>query len=151
MIEFDSLDALRAFVGRSASSEPLVVDQSMIDGFADITHDHQWLHVDRERAAQESPYRTTIAHGLLTLSMITAGYNQCFAFPNRKMAVNYGFDRVRFTGPVPSGARLSTRYTLKAFEPQREGEARCTWQVEMRVEGAERPAMVADWLVQLRY
>ena len=83
--------------------------------------------------------------------MITAGYNQCFSFVNRKMVVNYGFDRIRFTGPVPSGSRVVTRFTLQGLEPKGETEARCNWHVELTVHGAELPAMVADWLVQLRY
>ena len=86
------------------SGDAIVVDQAMIDIFADVTHDQQWIHVDPARAAAESPFKTTIAHGLLTLSLITGWYHRCFAFPNRKMALNYGFDKVRFTSPVPCGS-----------------------------------------------
>ena len=151
MIAFDSVDALRAFVGQSANGEAITIDQTMIDAFADVTSDHQWLHVDTQRAAVESPYKTTIAHGLLTLSLVTAWYAQCFSFPHRKMAVNYGFDKVRFTGPIPSGAQAIGCFTLRQVSDVGPGEVRCTWDVDVRVMGAERPAMVASWLVQLRY
>ncbi|MDF1485632.1 MaoC family dehydratase [Ramlibacter sp. H39-3-26] len=151
MVAFDSLDALRAFVGQSVTSEAIVIDQPTINGFADVTGDHQWIHVDPVRAAAESPYKTTIAHGFLTLSLLPASYNTCFSFPNRKMAVNYGLDRVRFTGPVPSGSPVRGSFTLEKVDDLGPGEARCTWKAEVRVVGAERPALVALWLVQIRY
>lgn len=151
MVTFDSLDAIRAFVGQSATSAPTVVAQPTIAAFADLTDDHQWLHVDVARARAESPYGGTIAHGLLTLSLLPACYAQCFNFENRKMALNYGFDRVRFTGPVPGGSAVTARFTLARVEDVKPGEVRCGWDVEMRVEGAERPALVAVWLVQVRY
>ena len=98
MVTLDSPDAIRAFVGQSTTSTSMLVDQKMIDVFADLTHDHQWLHVDVARAATESPYGTTIAHGLLTLALLPAWYGQCLSFPNSRHGVNYGFDKVRFTG-----------------------------------------------------
>lgn len=151
---FDSLDALKAFAGHEpVSGEPIVVDQPMIDTFADITQDRQWIHVDPARAAVESPFKATIAHGLLTLSLVTGWYHRLFAFPNRKMALNYGFDKVRFTSPVPSGSRLVGSFQLAEVEDiaGKPGEARCHWLVAIGVEGAERPAMVAEWLMQIRY
>lgn len=87
--------------------QPIVVDQSAIDTFGDVVHDRQWIHVDPVRAAAESPFGTTIAHGLLTLSLITGWYHQLFEFPGRKLALNYGFDKVRFPAPVPSGSAWS--------------------------------------------
>lgn len=149
---FDSVAAIKAFVGQPAvSGEAIVVDQAMIDTFAGVSQDHQWIHVDPARAAVESPFKTTIAHGLLTLSLITGWYHRCFAFPNRKMALNYGFDKVRFTSPVPCGTRLVGSFQLAKVEDIREGEVRCFWTVTVKAEGAERPAMVADWLMQVRY
>lgn len=149
---FDSIAALKAFVGQPAVvGEAIVVDQPTIDTFATVTQDRQWIHVDPERAATESPFKTTIAHGLLTLSLITGWYHRLFAFPGRKLALNYGFDKVRFTAPVPSGCALVGSFQLVRVEDVRENEARCTWRVEVRAEGAERPAMVAEWLMQLRY
>ncbi len=148
----DSIAALKAFVGQPAVvSAPLTIDQRMIDVFAELTHDRQWIHVDPERAAAESPFKGTIAHGLLTLSLITGWYHQCFEFPNRKLALNYGFDKVRFTSPVPTGASLVGAFQLARVEDIRDQEVRCVWRVEIQAEGAQRPALVADWLMQLRY
>lgn len=151
MVTLDSPEAIRAFVGKSATSAPLQIDQSMIDRFADITGDHQWLHVDVERAAQESPYGSTIAHGLLTLSLLPAWYGECLKFPNRRHGVNYGFDKVRFTGPVKSGAQVHGRFTLVKAEDVAPGGLRCTWNVEVHADGVERPVLVAQWLIQVTH
>ncbi len=149
---FDSIAAIKAFVGQPAvSGDPIVVDQAMIDTFAGVTQDRQWIHVNPQRAAVESPFKTTIAHGLLTLSLITGWYHRCFAFPNRKMALNYGFDKVRFTSPVPCGARLVGSFHLAKVNDIKPDEVRCFWTVTVQAEGAQRPAMVADWLMQIRY
>ena len=151
-VSFDSIEAIKAFVGRPAvSGEAIEIDQAMIDTFAGVTQDRQWIHVDPARAAVESPFGKTIAHGLLTLSLITGWYHRCFAFPNRKMALNYGFDKVRFTSPVPSGARLVGSFQLARVEDVKPDEVRCFWTVKVQAEGTERPAMVADWLMQVRY
>jgi acyl dehydratase len=149
---FDSIAAIKAFVGQPAvSGEPIEVDQAMIDTFAGVTQDRQWIHTDPARAAIESPFKATIAHGLLTLSLITGWYHRCFAFPNRKMALNYGFDKVRFTSPVPCGSRLVGSFQLAKVEDVKPDEVRCYWTVKVQAECAERPAMVADWLMQVRY
>jgi acyl dehydratase len=149
---FDSIAAIKAFVGQPAvSGEPIEVDQAMIDTFAGVTQDRQWIHTDPARAAIESPFKATIAHGLLTRSLITGWYHRCFAFPNRKMALNYGFDKVRFTSPVPCGSRLVGSFQLAKVEDVKPDEVRCYWTVKVQAEGAERPAMVADWLMQVRY
>lgn len=149
---FDSIAALKAFVGAPAvSGEPILVDQATIDGFAAVSQDQQWIHVDPERARAESPFGTTIAHGLLTLSLLTGWYHRLFEFPGRKLALNYGFDKVRFTAPVPSGSALVGSFRLDRVEDVRENEARCHWHVEVHAEGAQRPALVAEWLMQLRY
>lgn len=149
---FDSIAALKAFVGQPAvSGDPILVEQSMIDTFANVTQDQQWIHTDPVRAATESPFKTTIAHGLLTLSLVTGWYHRCFAFPNRKMALNYGFDKVRFTSPVPCGTQLVGKFELTQVEDVRDNEVRCHWKVTIEAPGAERPAMVAQWLMQLRY
>ena len=121
----------------------------MIDAFAAVTHDQQWIHVDPERAALESPFKTTIAHGLLTLSLVTGWYHRCFDFPNRKMALNYGFDKVRFTSPVPCGTRLVGQLRAGQGGGRQADEVRCYWNVKVQGEGAERPAMVAQWLMQV--
>ncbi len=149
---FDSIAALKAFVGQPpVSGDPILVDQATINTFAEVTHDKQWIHTDPERAAVESPFKTTIAHGLLTLSLLTGWYHRCFSFPNRKMALNYGFDKVRFTGPVPSGVRLVGSFVLERVDDLSENEARCIWHVEVKVEGAHKPVLVATWIMQIRY
>lgn len=149
---FDSIAALEAFVGQPAETvQAITIDQPMIDAFADITRDHQWIHTDPVRASTESPYQTTIAHGLLTLSLVAGWYQQCFAFPNRKLALNYGFDRIRFTAPVPCGSRVAGRFELTKLEGVRDQEVRCHWKVTVLIEGEARPALVADWLTQVRY
>jgi len=149
---FESIESIRAFVGQPAvHGEPIVVDQPTIDAFAAVSQDRQWIHTDPVRAAAESPFKTTIAHGLLTLSLITGWYQRCFAFPNRKMALNYGFDKVRFTGPVPSGSRLTGSFRLSSVVDIQSNEVRCVWEVTVHAEGAERPVMVATWLTQVRY
>ncbi|BCN38094.1 oxidoreductase [Alicycliphilus denitrificans] len=148
----ESIEAVKAFAGQpGVESDVITITQDMIDRFAAVTHDPQWIHVDPERAAKESPFGTTIAHGLLTLSLLTGWYHQCFAFPNRKLGLNYGFDKVRFIGPVPCGSRLKGRFALARVEEVKPQELRCYWDVEVRIEGQERPVLVAEWIMQIRY
>lgn len=152
MQALSSVEAVKALRDAPAAvSDYIVLDQETIDTFARLTGDRQWIHVYPVRAAAESPFGCTIAHGLLTLSMVTTAFTQCFSFPGRKMSVNYGFDKVRFTGAVPAGARVRGVFVLQRVEDVRPGEIRCFWQVEMQVENSERPAMAATWLVQMRY
>ncbi len=151
-ISFDSIAALKAYVGSPAvTADPITIDQKAIDTFAAVTQDQQWIHVDPERAAKESPFGTTIAHGLLTLSLLTGWYHKLFEFPGRKLALNYGFDKVRFTSPVKSGAALVGSFKLDRVEDLSPNEARCHWNVEVREPGAERPALIAQWVMQVRY
>ncbi|MBY0411277.1 MAG: MaoC family dehydratase [Burkholderiaceae bacterium] len=149
---FDSIAAIKAFVGQPAvSGEAITVDQDMINVFANITQDKQWIHKEPERAAIETPSKTTIAHGLLTLSLVTGWHHRCFAFPNRKLALNYGFDKIRFIAPVPSGSQLVGSFQLERVDDIKLDEVRCFCHVEMHIEGAQRPVMVATWLMQIRY
>lgn len=151
-ISLGSIQALKDYVGAPAiSGEAIVVDQQAIDTFAAVTHDQQWIHVDPARAATDSPFGTTIAHGLFTLSLITGWYHRVFEFPGRKLALNYGFDKVRFTAPVKSGAALVGSFRLEQVQELNIHEARCHWHVEVTEVGAERPALVAQWIMQLRY
>lgn len=152
MQQLSSIEAVRALLGAPAAvSSYFKLDQQRINIFAELTGDQQWIHVDPARAAVESPYGGTIAHGLLTLSMITTAITECFSFPGRKMALNYGFDKVRFTGTVPAGARVRGAFALERVDDVKPGEVRCFWRVEMQVESRDRPAMVATWIVQMRY
>lgn len=120
--------------------------QDMVDGFAEITEDRQFIHVDPERA-KDSPFGGTIAHGFLTLSMLSAmmldGYP---SFDGLKMGVNYGFDRLRFTAPVPVGARVRAHFTLADVQEIRPGEVQTSNEVTIEIEGQDRPALVALWL-----
>ena len=130
-------------VGEEIAVSPWVdMPQERIDLFAKATEDFQWIHVDRERAKQ-SEFGTTIAHGYLTLSMLPKLIESTFEFSDRKMGVNYGLNKVRFTAPVPSGARIRGRFTLAKYE-KLEGGVQTTWSVTVEREGGDKPAMVAE-------
>ena len=147
MMEVESVEALRAHVGqRLGSSEWVVVDQAMIDRFAEATGDHQWIHVDVERAKREMPGGRTIAHGYLTLSLLPRLNANIYTIKSRKRGVNYGSNKVRFTAPVPSGARVRGHLTLKAIEPLGNGCSRLVTEATVEVEGGGRPALVAETL-----
>lgn len=149
---FDSVRSLTSFVGQPPIvSESVLVDQAMIDQFADVTRDRQWIHVDPVRARAESPYRQTIAHGFLALSLLTHWQASCIAFPGAAVLLNYGFDKVRFTAPIPSGSRVSARFALADVAETRPSEARCFWRVTVEVESAPRPSVYADWQILVRY
>jgi acyl dehydratase len=139
---------LREFVGRElATSSWFALTQETIDGFAEATGDHQWIHVDPVRAAKESPFKTTIAHGFLTLSVISTLLRDAVTPTGLRMAINYGLNRVRFVSPVPSGSRIRGRFVLKAVE-ETGGAVQASWDVTVEREGGEKPACVAEWLVR---
>ena len=147
MHHFATLAELESLVGQEIGvSHWTDVDQPRIDLFAKATGDHQWIHVDPERAAQ-GPFGTTIAHGLLTLSLLPELYYSAFAIDESRMGVNYGFNRVRFTAPVPVGSRLRARFKLLAYEPI-DGGAQLTIQVTIEREGADKPVCVAESLTR---
>ena len=139
---------LGAHVGREVGVSPWkAVTQEMIDQFADTTGDHQWIHVDRARAAAESPSKTTIAHGFLTLSLISTLLRETVTPTGLRMAINYGLNRVRFVAPVPSGSRIRGRFTLTYIEDAG-GAVQATWTATLEREGGEKPVCVAEWLVR---
>jgi acyl dehydratase len=145
-VAFGNLEELAAKVGQEVVvSDWLEVTQERIDQFADATGDHQWIHVDVERARRESPFGTTIAHGFLTLSLLSHFLNNSLDFGNSKMGVNYGCNRLRFTAPVKSGSRLRARLKLKEFQ-RIEGGVQMIWDVAMECEGQEKPVLVAEWV-----
>ncbi len=149
MIILESEQAIWAFVGQCARSQPITIDQAMIDGFAGLTGDHQWIHVDTARAAVDSPFGGTVAHGLLTLALLPAWYEKAVSIPNQKIGVNYGFDRVRFVRPVPNGASLLGHFTLSRVEEAKLGQIRMTWDAEIFEASAfGQPVLVARWLTQ---
>jgi acyl dehydratase len=140
-----SVRELESRVGEEVGISPwLEVTQARIDTFAKAIDDFQWIHVDRERA-KSSPFGGTIAHGFLTLSLLSHLAESTFAFADRKMGVNYGLNRVRFTAPVPSGSRVRARFTLGKYE-KLDGGVQITWNAVMEREGAEKPVLIAEWI-----
>jgi acyl dehydratase len=146
----DGLDELRLRVGQEiAVGEWFGVSQSLIDDFAALTGDRQWIHIDPQRAAAQSPYGTTIAHGLLTLSLISELHAQAVQIRgDHTRAINYGFNRIRFPAAVKAGARIRIHSTLEAIDELEEG-LQLTWDIIFEIEGQTKPALVAQWLVRL--
>ena len=143
MRRFEHLAELQPLVGQEvAVSDWITIDQARIDRFAEATGDHQWIHVDPVRAAA-GPFRTTVAHGFLTLSMLPELSASAIEVGNVRMGVNYGLNRVRFPAPVPSGSRVRGRFRLLAYEPI-EGGAQITMEVTMEREGSSKPVCVAE-------
>ena len=142
-----SLDDIRARVGSEVGvSSWLVIDQARIDAFATATEDHQFIHVDPEAAAK-TPFGGTIAHGFLTLSLLSRMAAEATLVPDTiKMAVNYGFDRVRFLAPVRSGKRVRGRFTLDSIEEKAPGQVLLRHTVTVEIEGEDKPALTAQWL-----
>lgn len=131
-------------VGEEIAVSPWVdMPQERIDLFAKATEDFQWIHVDPQRA-KGSPFGGTIAHGFLTLSMLPKLTESTFEFADRKMGVNYGLNRVRFTAPVPAGSRIRGRFTLAKFEKIEGNGVQTTWSVTLEREGGDKPVMVAE-------
>lgn len=147
-----TVDELRSHLGQEVGVSPWhLITQEQIDKFADVSGDHQWIHVDPERARLESPYGATIAHGFLTVSMLSNLSNEALTIDGDfKMRVNYGFNRLRFTGPVPAGSRIRARFTLHSIKDV-EGGIEICWLTTVDVEGREKPALVAEWLCRVYY
>lgn len=144
----ENLDQLTGLVGKEvAVSDWVTITQERINAFADATGDHQWIHIDPERAARESPYGRAVAHGFLTISMLSQIAQQTIKFEKARMGINYGFNRVRFTGPVPAGANLRARFELHEVE-EIKGGAQTTWNITMECEGEAKPCCVAQWVTR---
>ena len=142
MRTFQHLSELAALVGQEIGvSDWITVDQSRIDAFAEATGDRQWIHIDPERAAT-GPFKTTIAHGFLTLSLLPEMGASAMTVADTRMGVNYGLNRVRFTAPVPVDSRVRGSFKLLAYEPI-EGGAQLTTEVTMHREGSDKPVCVA--------
>ncbi len=143
-----TIQELKNLVGDELGvSDWLLVDQALVDSFAHATHDHQFIHVDPERAVAETPFGGTIAHGLLTLSLLPHLCGQ-FAVPleGMVMGINYGFDRVRFSSPVKTGSRIRARSKLVEVNERQRGRVLTKSRVTVEIEGEDKPALVADWL-----
>lgn len=147
MRTFETLAELQSLVGQDlGESDWITVDQSRIDRFADATGDHQWIHVDPQRAAS-GPFGTTVAHGFLTLSLLPEMAASAFEIHGSRMGVNYGLNRVRFPSPVPVNSKLRGRFKLQSFEPI-EGGVQMVMEVTMEREGAAKPVCVAESIVR---
>ena len=149
------LEQLRPQVGRETLvSDWATVDQARINLFAEATGDHQWIHLDVERAERESPYKSPIAHGFLTLSMLpkltSAGIGAQPPLPGVKLSVNYGLNRVRFPAPVKAGARIRARSTLKEVA-EVAGGLQIVREVTVEIEGGDKPACVAETVSRLYF
>jgi acyl dehydratase len=128
-------------------SDWATIDQTRVDRFADATDDHQWIHVDVERARRESPFGGTIAHGFLTLSLVPMWLAQCVPLTAR-VSVNYGMNRVRFMSPVRVGARLRAVFAIDTASEVEPGSVQVTWRVTVECEGADKPACVAEFITR---
>ena len=144
----NALAQTQALVGTEVGvSDWTVIDQKMIDAFAETTHDTQWIHTDPKRAATETPFGGTIAHGFLTLSLASSFAYQCFPLMDGQvMGINYGMNSLRFITPVVAGSRVRGRFTLLEVKARSEREMMRTNKLAIEIEGVERPALVAEWV-----
>jgi acyl dehydratase len=142
-----SIEEIKSRIGSEVGlSDWILVDQARIDAFADITEDRQFIHVDPEAAAK-TPFGGTVAHGFLTLSLLSRFAADSMLRPESiKMGVNYGFEKVRFLSPVRAGKRVRGRFTLASFEEKRPGQYQFTHTVTVEIEGEDKPALIADWI-----
>ncbi len=146
---FASAAELQAQIGQEvAVSAWLEIAQPRVDQFAAATEDRQWIHLDAERARRESPYGGTIAHGFLSLALVSYLLEQSVQIGGITMGLNYGLNRVRFPAPVPVGARIRAHFVVNACEPIPGGH-QIAWGVTIAVEGSPKPACVAEWIVRL--
>jgi len=144
---FERLDDLQPQVGQHlGTSDWVVVDQDRISRFADATEDRQWIHVDAQRAAA-GPFGSTIAHGFLTLSLLSHMIETAFAVGGTRMGINYGLNRVRFPAPVPVGSRIRGHFRLLSWEPVAGGVQMVT-EVTVECEGRPKPVCVAEWVTR---
>ena len=145
---FSGIDDAKSRIGQEIGiSDWLLIEQARVNGFADVTGDQQWIHVDVERAGRESPFGGPIAHGYLTLSLLAKFAGECIAVDGIKLAVNYGLNRVRFASPVKVGSRVRARFTLGAVEDIA-GGAQMLWQATIDIEGNDKPACIAEMLTR---
>ena len=144
---FNGLDELRAAAGTQVgTSDWMTIEQARVNTFADATDDHQWIHVDEEKA-KAGPFGGTIAHGFLTLSLLPELLSQVYRVDGVKMGVNYGLNKVRFTAPVPVGDKIRGVVDI-ADVAEVKGGVQVTTRVTVEIEGSERPALVAEWITR---
>ena len=142
-----AVSELQSLVGTEiGTSDWVTVDQDRINVFADVTEDHQFIHINEE-AAKMTPFGGTIAHGFLTLSLLSKfSEGAGLVIEGVKMGVNYGFEKVRFLAPVPSGSKVRGRFNLKSVVEKMPGQHLLTYEVTVEIDGQEKPALIADWL-----
>ncbi len=146
--QIENVAELANYAGKEVGiSDWFEVSQERIDQFAEATEDRQWIHLDRERAGRESPFKTTVAHGFLTLSLLSVLARHAISVGGVRIGINYGLNRVRFISPVPAGARIRGRFTLATLERIKDG-VQATWNVTVEREGSDKPCCVAEWLVR---
>jgi len=148
----DGITELKTLVGEElGSSDWFLMSQERITAFAELTEDRQWIHVDAERARRDSRYGTTIAHGFLTLTMLSEFSRQAVEIRgDYKMRINYGINRLRFPAAVPAGSRVRGHFRLASVE-ELEGAAQIVWDARVEVEGGSKPAVVCEWLTRIYY
>ena len=148
--EFESLDSLKAVVGQEvAVTDWFTMTQDRIQAFADATLDHQWIHVDVERAKRESPFKAPIAHGFLTLSLLAHFMQQAVSVKSGvRMGVNYGMNKMRFVSPVRVGSNIRARFVLQGLKEIEPSGIEATYNATIECEGSDKPACVAEWLVR---
>lgn len=150
MLTFPNLAAFSIHTGQSLGETNYVtITQEMVNLFAEATGDHQWIHTDPERAARESPYKTTIAHGFLTLSLAPKLMAELYRIESVKMGINYGANKIRFTSAVPVGSRLHMQAQLKQVEQQNETTAKVFIECIFTIEGESKPVCVAELITLL--
>lgn len=148
----NALADLRAQIGVPFHSNWYALDQSKISAFADLTEDWQFIHLDEERAAEQTPFGGTIAHGFLTLSMASRFYYDAITEPaGMALSLNYGFDKVRFLSPVRAGARVRGMFDLQGAEPRGDAGIMTDHALTIEIEGSDRPALAARWLTLLQF
>ena len=147
-----SIDDATGLVGSELGvSDWMDIDQQRVNDFADVTGDHQWIHIDVERAKKESPYGAPIAHGFLTLSMIPALSKDNFRVQNAKLVINYGLNKVRFLAAVPVGSRIRVRSELADAVAKDEGTVDLTVRHTIEIDGSEKPAAVAEMIARVLF
>jgi acyl dehydratase len=145
---FERCSDLAPLVGQEiAASAWLEIGQDRIDRFADATSDHQWIHVDADRARRETEHGRTVAHGFLVLALFAPMFEDTIVIEDTTSSINYGFNRLRFTAPVLSGTAVRTRFTLAGFDPVA-GGAQLTWAAVVERRGEDKPAIAAEWLMR---
>ena len=143
----DGIGALEALVGQELGTSPwFTIDQARINQFADATMDHQWIHVDVERAKRDSPFGTTIAHGYMTVSLLPHLRDQVYWVDGPSAQLNYGVGKVRFPAPVRCDARVQATFTLKSLDYRPDGSALAIVEARVDIEGEEKPACIAEMM-----